>query len=81
MSGNVYSRDIIYIQHSDTSMNSFYAGFAGKVAGQSFPEDGDGTYKIVKYEPLGVCSGICAWNGTHGKWMTDCKERNLEQTC
>ncbi len=30
-----------------------------------FPEDGDGTYKLVRYEPLGVCAGISAWNGTH----------------
>ncbi|KAK0939482.1 hypothetical protein LTR29_008978 [Friedmanniomyces endolithicus] len=43
----------------------YYAGFAGKVAGESFPPDEDGTYKIVQYEPLGVCAGICAWNGSH----------------
>lgn len=43
----------------------YYAGYAGKVAGESFPPDEDGTYKIVQYEPLGVCAGICAWNGTH----------------
>ena len=43
----------------------YYAGWAGKVAGESFPPDNDGFYKIVQYEPLGVCSGICAWNGTH----------------
>ncbi|KAK3714075.1 hypothetical protein LTR37_008104 [Vermiconidia calcicola] len=43
----------------------YYAGYAGKVSGQSFPPDEDGTYKIVQYEPLGVCAGICAWNGTH----------------
>lgn len=43
----------------------YYAGYAGKVAGESYPPDEDGTYKIVQYEPLGVCAGICAWNGTH----------------
>lgn len=43
----------------------YYSGFAGKVAGESFPPDEDGTYKIVQYEPLGVCAGICAWNGSH----------------
>lgn len=43
----------------------YYAGFAGKVAGESYPPDEDGTYKIVQYEPLGVCAGICAWNGSH----------------
>ena len=31
----------------------YYAGYAGKVAGQSFPPDEDGAYKIVQYEPLG----------------------------
>jgi len=43
----------------------YYAGYAGKVAGESFPPDEDGTYKIVQYEPFGVCAGICAWNGSH----------------
>ncbi|EGP88410.1 uncharacterized protein MYCGRDRAFT_41337, partial [Zymoseptoria tritici IPO323] len=43
----------------------YYAGYAGKVAGESYPPDEDGTYKIVSYEPLGVCAGICAWNGSH----------------
>ncbi|WPH02462.1 Hypothetical protein R9X50_00532600 [Acrodontium crateriforme] len=43
----------------------YYAGYAGKVSGESFPPDEDGTYKIVQYEPLGVCAGISAWNGTH----------------
>jgi len=43
----------------------YYAGYAGKIAGESYPPDEDGTYKIVQYEPLGVCAGICAWNGTH----------------
>ncbi|KAF2171573.1 hypothetical protein M409DRAFT_50987 [Zasmidium cellare ATCC 36951] len=43
----------------------YYAGYSGKVAGESFPPDEDGTYKIVQYEPIGVCAGICAWNGTH----------------
>lgn len=43
-----------------------YAGFADKIGGEMFPEDGnDGTYKLIRYEPLGVCAGISAWNGTH----------------
>jgi aldehyde dehydrogenase (NAD+) len=29
-----------------------------------FPEDGDGVYKLIRYEPLGVCAGIAAWNAT-----------------
>lgn len=40
----------------------YYAGYSGKVGGESFPPDEDGTYKIVQYEPIGVCAGICAWN-------------------
>jgi aldehyde dehydrogenase (NAD+) len=43
----------------------YYAGFAGKIAGESYPPEQDGCYKIVAYEPLGVCSGIAAWNATH----------------
>jgi aldehyde dehydrogenase (NAD+) len=43
----------------------YYAGYAGKIAGESYPPDEDGQYKIVQYEPLGVCAGICAWNGSH----------------
>jgi aldehyde dehydrogenase (NAD+) len=43
----------------------YYAGYAGKVAGESFAPEEDGTYKIVQYEPFGVCAGICAWNGSH----------------
>lgn len=36
----------------------YYAGFAGKVAGESFPPDEDGLYKIVQYEPLGKLIGL-----------------------
>jgi aldehyde dehydrogenase (NAD+) len=43
----------------------YYAGYCGKIKGESFTPDGDGTYKIVQYEPLGVCAGISAWNATH----------------
>jgi aldehyde dehydrogenase (NAD+) len=43
----------------------YYAGYCGKIKGESFPPDGDGMYKIVQYEPLGVCAGISAWNVTH----------------
>jgi aldehyde dehydrogenase (NAD+) len=45
----------------------YYAGYAGKVHGTSFTPEGmgDNVYKIVEYVPLGVCAGICAWNGTH----------------
>lgn len=49
------------------NMWRYYAGYAGKVAGTSFTPEGmgDNVYKIVEYVPLGVCAGICAWNGTH----------------
>ncbi|RMZ80121.1 hypothetical protein DV737_g3165, partial [Chaetothyriales sp. CBS 132003] len=43
----------------------YYAGYVGKVAGESYPPDEDGTYKIVQYDPFGVCAGICAWNASH----------------
>lgn len=36
----------------------YYAGFAGKVAGESYPPDEDGTYKIVQYEPLGEFTNL-----------------------
>lgn len=44
----------------------YYAGWADKFAGESYPPDGEGDelYKIVQYEPLGVCGAIAAWNGT-----------------
>ncbi|KAE9962119.1 hypothetical protein BLS_000807 [Venturia inaequalis] len=41
----------------------FYAGFADKIQGETFPIE-DNSYRIVQYEPLGVCAGICAWNFT-----------------
>lgn len=42
----------------------YYAGLTDKIPGQSYPENGDGIVKMVNYEPLGVCAGISAWNGT-----------------
>jgi aldehyde dehydrogenase (NAD+) len=42
----------------------YFAGFADKITGESSPPDGDGLFKIVSYEPLGVCAGISAWNAT-----------------
>lgn len=38
----------------------YYAGWADKVAGESYKEE-EGSYKIVQYEPFGVCAGIAAW--------------------
>ncbi|KIW60873.1 hypothetical protein, variant [Exophiala xenobiotica] len=42
----------------------YYAGFTDKIPGETYPENGDGFFKMVNYEPLGVCAGISAWNGT-----------------
>ncbi|KAF2103934.1 aldehyde dehydrogenase [Rhizodiscina lignyota] len=41
----------------------YYAGWADKISGEAPPTD-DGTYKIMRYEPFGVCAGIGAWNAT-----------------
>ncbi|KAJ5710602.1 aldehyde dehydrogenase [Penicillium malachiteum] len=41
----------------------YYAGWADKIKGDSFPPD-DGFYKFVSQEPLGVCAGVTAWNGS-----------------
>lgn len=40
-----------------------YAGWCDKIKGDSYPPE-DGFYKIVRHEPLGVCAGITAWNGS-----------------
>ncbi|KAH7379075.1 aldehyde dehydrogenase [Cadophora sp. MPI-SDFR-AT-0126] len=42
----------------------YYAGFADKIGGESFPEDGDARIKFTQYMPYGVCAGIASWNGT-----------------
>lgn len=42
----------------------YYAGWADKIGGEVFPDSGDGAYRMVTYEPLGVCAGIAAWNAT-----------------
>jgi len=41
----------------------YYAGWTDKISGEQYPAD-DGMYKIVQYEPLGVCAGIGAWNAS-----------------
>jgi aldehyde dehydrogenase (NAD+) len=42
------------------SVYRYYAGWADKIAGESYKEEG-GSYRIVQYEPFGVCAGIAAW--------------------
>ncbi|KAL6706733.1 hypothetical protein ACN47E_005275 [Coniothyrium glycines] len=45
-----------------SSFFRYMAGWTDKVPGEQWPEQ-DGIYKIVQYEPIGVCAGIGAWNG------------------
>ena len=52
----------IFLDVSIIDFHPDYAGWADKIGGEMFPEDGDGTYKLIRYEPLGVCAGIAAWN-------------------
>lgn len=42
----------------------YYAGYCDKLDGEMLPEDGDGEYKLIRYESLGVCAGIAPWNFT-----------------
>lgn len=41
----------------------YYAGWADKIEGQTFPEEG-GWWRCTQYEPYGVCAGIGPWNVT-----------------
>jgi len=47
----------------DVANYADYAGWADKIEGRSYVED-NGYYKIVRYEPIGVCAGISSWNAT-----------------
>ncbi|KAF2841471.1 putative aldehyde dehydrogenase [Patellaria atrata CBS 101060] len=47
-----------------TGVFRYYAGWADKIAGETYPAD-DGLYKIVRYEPLGVTASIGAWNASY----------------
>jgi aldehyde dehydrogenase (NAD+) len=40
----------------------YYAGLADKIHGESAYPTSAGRYKITQREPIGVCSGIGAWN-------------------
>lgn len=44
-----------------------YAGWTDKLSGEQYQEAG-GNYKIVQYEPLGVCACIGAWNVSFGSF-------------
>lgn len=42
----------------------YYAGFCDKLPGGFVPEGDDRVYKVVRYDPFGVCAGIGAWNAS-----------------
>ncbi|KAF2012530.1 aldehyde dehydrogenase [Aaosphaeria arxii CBS 175.79] len=46
-----------------TAAFRYYSGWTDKIPGEQWPEN-DGSYRIVQYEPIGVCAGIGAWNGS-----------------
>jgi aldehyde dehydrogenase (NAD+) len=52
-----------WILPSVSSTFRYYAGWADKIEGQTFPEEG-GYFKMTQYEPYGVCAGIGPWNAT-----------------
>lgn len=39
----------------------YYAGWADKIEGQTYPIEHN-AYRITQYEPYGVCAGIIPWN-------------------
>lgn len=41
-----------------------FAGYCDKIPGELIPEGEDKVTKLVRYDPLGVCAGIAAWNAT-----------------
>ncbi|KAG6997360.1 Aldehyde dehydrogenase, cytosolic 1 [Fusarium oxysporum f. sp. conglutinans] len=57
--GFIQDRDLTHM----VQVFRYYAGWADKIAGQSFTEE-QGSAKIVRYKPLGVCASIVSWNGT-----------------
>ncbi|KAL4890516.1 aldehyde dehydrogenase domain-containing protein [Aspergillus ambiguus] len=42
----------------------YYAGFCDKLPGEFVPEGDDRVFKVVRYDPFGVCAGIGAWNAS-----------------
>ncbi|KAJ9211061.1 hypothetical protein DTO166G4_7352 [Paecilomyces variotii] len=43
----------------------YYAGWCTKLGGEYYPDDdGEGFYKLVTYEPMGVCAAVASWNAT-----------------
>jgi aldehyde dehydrogenase (NAD+) len=52
-----------WVVPSAASTFRYYAGWADKIEGQTFPEEG-GWWRYTQYEPFGVCAGIGPWNVT-----------------
>ncbi|KAF2688732.1 aldehyde dehydrogenase [Lentithecium fluviatile CBS 122367] len=50
-----------WIVPSCAGMWRYYAGWADKIEGQTFPEE-NGWWRYTQYEPFGVCAGIGPWN-------------------
>lgn len=48
--------------HFCADLFTYYAGLADKIHGETSYPMADGKYKITHREPIGVCSGIGAWN-------------------
>lgn len=55
--------EFLTVKLSLTESYPDYAGWADKIAGDSFAEE-NGFAKIVRYQPLGVCASIASWNST-----------------
>ena len=41
-----------------TRMLRYYAGLCDKISGETHSTDADGVFRIVNYEPYGVCAGV-----------------------
>jgi aldehyde dehydrogenase (NAD+) len=50
-----------WIVPAAASCYRYYAGWADKIEGQTFPEE-SGWFRMTQYEPYGVCAGIGPWN-------------------
>ena len=48
--------------HVAANLFDYYAGLADKIHGEAAYPSSTGRYRIVQREPIGVCSGIGAWN-------------------
>lgn len=54
----------LYVGGIIPSVWRYYAGYCDKAPGDHIPEGSDHVFKLVRYEPFGVCAGIGAWNAS-----------------